>query len=93
MLLCLCRLRQCCCHLSLLATALDKADVEQNAEVALEVAMSALTLDTQKEDVDTPHSTLRVSFVCVYVCFIRMFTEGLELPLGYSWDLHFLLGM
>lgn len=44
------RLRQCCCHLNLLTTVLDKSEMDR-AELALELAMGALTLDS--EDVDS----------------------------------------
>ena len=41
-----CRLRQCCCHLSLLTSALHRSESEQEQEdLELELAMGALSLD------------------------------------------------
>lgn len=40
-----CRLRQCCCHLSLLTSALHRSESEQDQEdLDLELAMGALSL-------------------------------------------------
>ena len=42
------RLRQCCCHLSLLTSALHRTEMEQEQEdLELELAMGALSLDGQ----------------------------------------------
>ena len=54
----ICRLRQCCCHLNLLTTVLDKNEADRE-ELALELAMGALTLDS--EDVDTPKPAVKVA--------------------------------
>lgn len=41
-----CRLRQCCCHLSLLTSALHRSESEQDQDdLDLELAMGALSLD------------------------------------------------
>ena len=41
-----CRLRQCCCHLSLLTSALHRTESEQDQDdLDLELAMGALSLD------------------------------------------------
>ena len=41
-----CRLRQCCCHLSLLTSALHRKESEQDQDdLDLELAMGALSLD------------------------------------------------
>ena len=43
-----CRLRQCCCHLSLLTSALHRSESEQDQDdLDLELAMGALSLDGQ----------------------------------------------
>ena len=42
------RLRQCCCHLNLLTSVLGKGEDDQD-QVDLAVAMSALTLDKEEQ--------------------------------------------
>jgi hypothetical protein len=55
-------LRQCCCHLNLLTTVLDKNETDRE-ELALEIAMGALALDS--EGVDSPLPVTKV-WISVY---------------------------
>lgn len=57
-----CRLRQCCCHLNLLANAVKSKESDLD-HLALEVAMGGLTLGGSAGDdqVDTPHVSQTVS--------------------------------
>lgn len=75
----MCRLRQCCCHLQLMTSAL-KADESDLDNLALEVAMGGLSLgnsDRDDDEVDapcvshtvsyTPFSFLRHNYHCNYL--------------------------
>ena len=57
------RLRQCCCHLSLLKSALDPTELESEGLVlSLEEQLSALTLS--KVDVSEPSPTVSLNGTC-----------------------------
>ncbi|XP_028608856.1 transcription termination factor 2 [Grammomys surdaster] len=60
------RLRQCCCHLSLLKSALDPTELESEGLVlSLEEQLSALTLS--KVDVSEPSPTVSLNGTCFKV--------------------------
>ena len=54
------RLRQCCCHAYLLTSALKKEDSDLDS-LSLELAMGALTLAQECDEVDHPTTTKPVS--------------------------------
>lgn len=82
------RLRQCCCHLSLLKSALDPKELESEGLVlSLEEQLSALTLS--KVDVSEPSPTVSLNGTCFKVELFddtRRSTKVLLSPLCLTTD-------